>query len=403
MDDRSPNRARRIEAAPLRVLYLQPCAAFGGAERQASIVIPDLQREGIDVLPLVGPSETMVRWLEERGISEVIRSDCFPGLWSSPHPLDQLKRLPGYLSCIRALARQVDHLLATRHIDLVLAAMPISWVAATKPARRRGVPVVWRAGGTLVHPLHRPILRFFATLQPPNLLFCCSEAVRQTVAPLVPAPACVIDNGVDLQRFRPELADPMRHRPPGAALVVGCAARVAPEKRPEDFVEMAARLSPRHPEVVFVMAGDGSRRAHCEALIRARGLQGRVRMLGYIEDMRSFFAACDILTLPSRSEGLSNTMLEAMSMGTPLAISDEVADTGGMKDEQEALVFPVGAIDRYAQSVERLITSPALRTALAQRARQRVQRDFDARHSSMQIAQMLRGLVPQPIQAAFMA
>ena len=52
------------------------------------------------------------------------------------------------------------------------------------------------------------------------------------------------------------------------------------------------------------MAGEGSRRAHCEALIRARGLQARVHLLGYVEDVRSFYAACDIVTLPSRSEGL---------------------------------------------------------------------------------------------------
>jgi glycosyltransferase involved in cell wall biosynthesis len=394
MDDRSPNRAWRPPAPALRVLYLQPCAAFGGAERQASIVIPDLRREGIDVLPLVGPSETMVRWLQDRGVDEVIRSDAFPGLWSTPDPFEQARQLPAFYRSIRALSREVDALITTRDIDLVVAAMPVSWVAATRPARRHGIPVVWRAGGTMVHRLHRPVLKGFAALWPPDLLFCCSEAVRVKIASLVPAPARVIDNGVDVQRFRRELADPARFRPPEAQLVVGCAARVAPEKRPEDFIEMAARVAPRHPEVTFLMAGDGSRRAHCEALIEARGLTGRVRVLGYVEDMRSFFAACDVLTLPSRSEGLSNTMLEAMSMGTPLAVSHEVADTGGLLDEQEGLVFRVGAIDRYSAAVERLVSSPALRAALAQRARQRVHRDFDARRSSVQIANMLRALVP---------
>src|SRR5688500_15481424 len=144
----------------------------------------------------------MVRWLQERGVAEVLRTDAFPGVWSSPHPLDQLKRLPAYIACARQLAREVDELLVARRIDLVFAVMPISWLAATPVARRRGVPIVWRAGGTLVHRLHRPILRAFAHLHPPDLLFCCSEAVRQTVAPLVPAPARVVDNGVDLQRFR---------------------------------------------------------------------------------------------------------------------------------------------------------------------------------------------------------
>jgi hypothetical protein len=59
----------------------------------------------------------------------------------------------------------------------------------------------------------------------------------------------------------------------------------------------------------------------------------------------------------------------------------------------------VGDVDRYSAAVERLIASPPLRTALVQRARQRVQRDFDARRSTIQIAEMLRGLVLEPLTA----
>jgi glycosyltransferase involved in cell wall biosynthesis len=379
-------------ALPLRVLYLQPCACFGGAERQASIVIPQLLRSGIQVIPLVGPAATIVRWLEDQGVDDVVRSDCFPGTWDSPRPGDQLAALGRYLRCLRGLHAEVDRLIAERGIDLVFAAMPFSWLAATPAARRHGVPVVWRAGGTAIQAPQKLLLRAFSALHPPDLLLCCSEQVRRTFEPLVPAPARVVDNGVELDRFRIEHARPERYRPPEARLVVGYAARIAPEKCPEDFIEMAARLAPRHPGVVFLMAGEGIRRARCEELIRARGVGHVVRVLGYLEDVRSFYAACDVVTLPSRSEGLPNMVLESMSMARPLVVSDRVARSGVVRHEQDALVFPVGRVDEYCQQMERLLTSEPLRASLGQQGLRRVHRHYDADDSARRIAAMLRGL-----------
>jgi glycosyltransferase involved in cell wall biosynthesis len=385
---------------PPRVLYLQPCASFGGAERQASIVIPRLMQAGVDVLPLVGPAATIVRWLREQGVAEVIRSDAFPGSWSTPHLLDQLRALPRYGRCLRALAGEVDRLIVQRRIDLVFAAMPFSWLAATGAARRRGVRVVWRAGGTAVHALAKPVLRAFASVHPPDLLLCCTDTVKRTFGPLVPAPMVVVDNGVEMRRFRSELARPARYRPPGARLVVGYAARLAPEKCPEDFVEMAARLAPHHPGVAFVMAGEGGRRARCEALIRARGLAGVVHVCGYVEDVRSFYAACDVLTLPSRSEGLPNMVLESMSMARALVVSDRVARCGVIAHEREGLVFRVGRVDEYARAVDRLLSSEPLRVALGRRAQRRVRRHYDADRSAQRIAAVLRELVAGQAPAA---
>jgi glycosyltransferase involved in cell wall biosynthesis len=382
------------------VLYLQPCASFGGAERQASIVIPRLMASGIEVVPLIGPGETMGGWLREQGVEEAIHSNAFPGQWSTPRFLDQVTSLPRYLRRFRAVAREVDTLIRERDIDLVFAAMPFSWVAATHTARRHGVPVVWRAGGTVISELIKPVLRTWASLHPPDLLLCCSEGVRKTFAPIIPAPAEVVDNGVEADRYRLEHARPEQYRPPGAGLVVGYAARLAPEKRPEDFIEMAARLAARHPDVSFLLAGEGSRRARCEDLIRARGLQARVRLLGYLGDVRSFYAACDVVTLPSRSEGLANVVLEGMSMPRALVVSDRAACDGVVHHEREGLVFPVGDVAAYARCVDRLLTSEVLRASLARSARQRVLRDFDVNRSASSIARMLWRLAEAAERAA---
>jgi glycosyltransferase involved in cell wall biosynthesis len=377
--------------APVRVLYLQPCANFGGAERQASIVIPQLAEWDIEVLPLVGPNETICRWLEDHDVLDSILSPDFPSDWTNARGgLEQVGLACRMFGARRRMAETVSRLIEDRGIQLVYAAMPFSWLAATEAARRAGIPIIWRAGGTLIRPFEKLLLRTWARMNPPDLLLCCSEAVKETFGPLVAAPAEVVRNGVELDRFRPGRSGRSRLRPAEASLVVGFAARLAPEKRPEDFVEMAARVSALHPGAVFLVAGEGSRRPVYEALAARLGLGDRIRFLGYVEDMTSFYAACDVLTLPSCSEGLPNMVLEAMAMQKPVVVSDLVARTGCLRHEQGGLVYPVGDVEGFAAAVDRLLSSETLRTAMGRKAYDVVRTECDARTSARQIARVIR-------------
>jgi hypothetical protein len=142
--------AERPLAAPskrLRVLYVQPSDLFGGEERQLVTVLPLLAAHGIDALPLVGPGRTIVDWLDERGISDVAFSTSFPGNGQPARGIGRFAVL-GHLRRSRArIAATIADLVRDRDIDLIYAAMPFSWAAATPVARRLGVPIVWRAGG----------------------------------------------------------------------------------------------------------------------------------------------------------------------------------------------------------------------------------------------------------------
>ena len=93
--------------------------------------------------------------------------------------------------------------------------MAFSWIAATPVARQLGIPIVWRAGGTEGGAFERLALRAWAALNPPDLLVCCGEGVRRMFASLIPAPAIVVPNGVDTERFHPNVAAPPWYRPPG--------------------------------------------------------------------------------------------------------------------------------------------------------------------------------------------
>jgi glycosyltransferase involved in cell wall biosynthesis len=376
----------------LRVLYVQPCATFGGAARQASSAISRLAAWGVEVVPLVGPSRLLCRWLEEQDVRGTILSRDFPG---PARELDSPLAIPGYnRHCVRRIAERVEALVRDGAIDMVLASGPFAWRAASAAARRLGVPVVWRADAAPTGALAEVSTYVWSHLHRPDLLVCDSHAARAALAPLVPAPSEVIPAGVDLDMFRPGRGDPRGFRPPGSSVVVGLATHLAHGRRVEDFLQMAARVAARHPEVLFLVAGDGSERAYYETL--ARKDVARVRFLGFVGDMTSFLAACDLLALPAGGR-TPNVALEAMAVGRPVVAAD--ADGIGHVLGHAGLLYPRGDLAAFGETVRRLVEAPALRATLGHEARIRVQRAFDARVTVGRLAKALRRVAERGLLA----
>jgi glycosyltransferase involved in cell wall biosynthesis len=282
----------------------------------------------------------------------------------------------------------VEALIDDRRIEAVVAAMAFSWVSATPAARRRHVPVIWRAGGMELSRVERLLLQLWARRQPPDALIANGEGVRAMFAPLIPAPAHVVRNGVDTALFYPGAALGAFRRADDEP-VIGFAGRLVPQKRPQDFLAMAARVAPRHPRVRFLVAGEGSRRPLYEKLAAKLGLARRVDFLGMVQDVRAFYASCDLLVLPSRSEGSPNVVLEAMAMKLPVVASDSTATREVVTDLRDGFLFPVGDVDRLTDMVELALGAPELRATLAARALRKIQGPLSAGASATALAGVL--------------
>ena len=198
-------------------------------------------------------------------------------------------------------------------------------------AHREGVPVV-------IHSIHG---FGFGPHQPPpvRLAFLAAErlASRWTTA-FVAVSRHNLEDGVRLGLF-PRLAgagDPFRGRagvvrghrgggalrealgiPAGAPLVVQIAC-FKPQKAPERFVEVAARLATRFPAAHFLLVGDGALRRRLERLRREAGLERRLHLPGWRRDVPAIFDAATVVTLTSRFEGLPRVLVEALAAGVPV-------------------------------------------------------------------------------------
>src|SRR5690606_29068120 len=116
---------------------------------------------------------------------------------------------------------------------------------------------------------------------------------------------------------------------PASAPVVGGVMRLAHIKDPLLWVETAALVVSALPEAHFVLLGDGPYRRKVERLIRAKGLLHRVHLAGaHPGGIEAAYGWMDTLLITSRSESLSNVLLEAQLAGVPVIATD----VGGMRE-----------------------------------------------------------------------
>ncbi len=192
----------------------------------------------------------------------------------------------------------------------------------------------------------------------------------------------VIPNGFDLSAFRsdPEARTAVRAELgiPDSAPVVGMVARYDPQKDHGNFLQAAAEVRTRIPEVWFVLAGSGVDRQN-GALVEMAcrlGVADRVRLLGLRTDIPRIDAALDVATLSSAyGEAFPNVVGEAMACAVPCVVTD-VGDSAMIVGDTGRAVPPRDP-SALAEAWASLLSLPAQeRAALGRRARLRVEAEF---------------------------
>ena len=252
-------------------------------------------------------------------------------------------------------------------------------------ARLTGIPVLWNLRQTdldqdtqrlstaaVTWACHR-----LAGRLPVGIVCCCDTTRRVYEAHGYPANRLVvIDNGIDLERYRPsrEAGALLRQqlRLDAAAQIVGMVARFHPMKDHRAFVTAAAAVLARIPSATFVLCGEGIDSANAEltAWIGATGAPERFHLLGMRDDLPALTAAFDVAVSASNSgEGFSNVLLEAMACGVACVATDVgdarniVADTGWIVAKRQPLAL--------AGAVIEALSDPEQLRARARAARQR--------------------------------
>lgn len=117
-------------------------------------------------------------------------------------------------------------------------------------------------------------------------------------------------------RVEPRTTIRAQHGATRRTSVLLCVAMFRPEKNQRELIEIVADL-PENSDCQLWLAGDGPSRAACERIVAARGLGERIKFLGFQGNPAPLYAAADIAVHASRSESLSNFLIEAQAHGLP--------------------------------------------------------------------------------------
>ena len=185
-----------------------------------------------------------------------------------------------------------------------------------------------------------------------------------------------VPNGVDAQALAP-LAEDERGRLRAALGITAPTILFTGALRPEKNLPLLVRALSGVPEGVHLaLVGEGAMRGAVEEAIRERGLQGRVRLVGAVADPRPWLLACDAFTLPSASEGMSNSLLEAMAAALPIVASDIPGNAGLVTHAEHGLLCAANSESALSRALADIMSDRARARALGNAARARILADY---------------------------
>ncbi len=363
--------AARAAARRSVLLYIGQLNS-GGAERQLCNLALALRRRGdavrvLTTYPLAdenahylhllregGVPTSVAGLVERRGVAARLRAlDIGPDVVGA---LPEVLRSPVLDLCGELLADPPDVLHCWLDYPNIVGAAAAALV---------GMPHVVLSTRN-VNPTHFPSFyqswmdpwyAFLATL--PQVHFCAnSEQGAEDYARWLALPRerfTVIRNGVDLAALAAPPASEIaelraRLAPDGAPLLLGVF-RLAPEKQPELFLDVVARVQRQLPSLKVALAGVGPLQGEFERMLRSRGLDDVVSLLGQRRDVPALIAAADALLLTSAVEGTPNVLLEAQWLqcppvatavgGAPDAVADGATGFLHRSDDAEGLARSV--------------------------------------------------------------
>lgn len=352
-------------------------APLGGTQKQAVCLANELQWQGGDVsVSLVSKRPRLFKVMGEgfregeppeevNGRAKIIRL-----------PITNLQPAWSFLlsffiwACINRKSFQIIH---AHNAPLGVIASLVGWLMRKKVVIK--IPgmkyVEYLNRGSLFYQLRRWILtkkgdRFVAVSTE------MAQALRQIGIP--PQQITMIPNGIKLMRAnsvpnRTALKiDILGDAEVQVVLYVG---RLIEEKGLDRLLEVWASI-PLRQGAVLLIVGDGSLREDLEAMAAALQISSSVRFLGYHPDVSKFYAIADLFVLPSKTEGLSNSLLEAMAAAVPVVASNVGGNNDVIEDQQSGFLLDWDDTTACVRILSTLLSHPNLRRRMGNAASRRV-------------------------------
>jgi glycosyltransferase involved in cell wall biosynthesis len=237
-------------------------------------------------------------------------------------------------------------------------------------------------------------------------IIMAAEGVRRAVVArdgLAPRKRIItIYNGVDTRRFRPPTGEERRAARTrldlcDGDLVVGMVAGLRPEKNHDVFLEALLRVAPQVTNLKVLLVGAGPLLERYRAQFGDGSLREKTLFAGDVADVLPWVWAMDIGCLtPGSNEGFSNAVIEQMSAGLAMIVTDVGGNAEAVADGENGIVVAAGDAAALAQALLRLANDVPLRREMGRASRRRVEENFSLEQMCARHAQLYREILGVP-------
>ncbi|MEO8050183.1 MAG: glycosyltransferase family 4 protein [Acidobacteriota bacterium] len=378
-DDARDDSSLMPATPPKPVLLMVRELGLGGSERQMAELAQALDKSEFEAH--VGC------FLEDGFRAQELRRAGIPILALPVRSFMAFNALEGAWQMGRYLRRHRIQLVHTFDLPLTCFGVPV--------ARAWGVPAVLssqRAYRNLQPRYHR-LARFTDRLAHGIVVNC--EAMRVHMIEdegARPELLHVCPNWIDVEHYRPMPA--LRPQPiADASLVVGVVCALRPEKGLTTLIDAFAQVRDSAPGLKLLIVGDGTMLAPLQQRVRERGLEQQCVFQPAVGDVREWLREIDIFVLPSLSEALSNSLLEAMASGCAVVASRVGGNPELVRDGDTGLLFTVENVEDLASQLRALIGSESLRKQLSESGLTLVRENYNRDASVQRIQKLYRSFL----------
>lgn len=271
-----------------------------------------------------------------------------------------------------------DALSAFHDLEAVVMLSLSEKLLMTEAAVQKGIKVFWlehdRVGPWLSK---NPWLSKLRALSSSVTTICVSELSRRIYLGLgwEPEKVIAIPNGIDANRFA--LTGAREQRTEDRNLYVGCVSRLSQEKGVDVLMQAARDI----PQVDLTIVGSGPEEGYLRKLMQSthdHEMSGaeRMRIVSKVNDLGDFYRSVDALVLPSRdNDPFGLVAAEAMSVGTPVIVTDQCGIADYLTDGKDAVVVEANSDVALRGGMERMM-DPEMRSRLSTEGRATAEREF---------------------------
>jgi L-malate glycosyltransferase len=259
--------------------------------------------------------------------------------------------------------------------------------------------LIWsrRDMGILRENKHEIAYRLMARF--PDAVFAVSESVRQhciTVDRINPALVQTIHNALDLADWK---MDGSLVKTPGRRVVtsVGNIRRV---KGHDVLIRAAGLVVKQFPDVVFNVAGkvlEARYFSDLQVMVRDLDLLDHFYFIGNISNLREHLSGADIFVLPSRSEGFSNAIVEAMAASLPVVATNVGGNAEAVRDGISGFIIPAEDPQALAEAILCLLVDPLKAKEMGAAGERIAAEDFTTEAMMEKTVSTYRNLLGAPV------